>query len=70
MFGWTELLIIFGVLVVIFGSSRIPKVARSLGESIGAFKSGMDDTPESLPEEEPEKTPDASEEPSESNTQE
>lgn len=70
MFGWTELLIIFGVLVLIFGASRIPEVARSLGESIEAFKSGMDDTPESLPEDEKEVSSDASDNASESNTKE
>jgi sec-independent protein translocase protein TatA len=70
MFGWTELLIIFGVLVIIFGASRIPEVARSLGESVDEFKSGMDDNPESLPEDEPEQAQDVSNESSESESKE
>ncbi len=53
MFGWTELLIVFGILVLLFGASRIPGVARSLGKSVGAFQEGLEeseDTPEDSPD--------------------
>jgi sec-independent protein translocase protein TatA len=55
MFGWTELLIVFGIVVLLFGASKLPKVARSLGESINEFKDGLnedtlEDSPESLDE--------------------
>lgn len=55
MFGWTELLIVFGIVVLLFGASKLPKVARSLGESVNEFKDGLDDDelespPESLDE--------------------
>ena len=37
-FGMYELAIIAGVAVIIFGASRIPDVARSIGEGIKEFK--------------------------------
>ncbi|MBI3726602.1 twin-arginine translocase TatA/TatE family subunit [bacterium] len=36
-----ELLVIFLVLLVVFGSSRIPALMRALGSSINEFKKGM-----------------------------
>lgn len=36
--GPTELLIIAGVLVLLFGATKLPKLARSLGESARIFK--------------------------------
>ena len=50
MLGWTELLIIFGILILIFGASRLPKVAKSLGESFGAFKEGLEENNPELSE--------------------
>lgn len=56
MFGWTELLVVFGALILIFGASRIPSIARSLGESVGEFKDALEDSPDQetskLPDEE------------------
>ncbi|TBR23999.1 twin-arginine translocase TatA/TatE family subunit [bacterium] len=39
--GYGELLIILVVALLLFGANRIPEVARSLGRSINAFKSGL-----------------------------
>jgi sec-independent protein translocase protein TatA len=39
----TELLIIVAVLLVLFGSTQIPKLARSLGQAQKEFKSGLDE---------------------------
>ena len=39
--GWPELLLILIVAMVLFGPTRIEEVARSLGKSIQAFKSGL-----------------------------
>jgi sec-independent protein translocase protein TatA len=39
--GWPELLIILLVVVVLFGSTRLPKLARSLGEASKEFKAGV-----------------------------
>ncbi|MGB5756678.1 MAG: twin-arginine translocase TatA/TatE family subunit [Acidimicrobiales bacterium] len=48
-----ELLIIVVVLLVLFGGSQIPKLARSLGQAQKEFKSGLD---EGMAETEPEET--------------
>ena len=39
----TELLIIVAILLVLFGGSQIPKLARSLGQAQKEFKSGLDE---------------------------
>lgn len=39
----TEILIIVAVLVVLFGGTQIPKLARSLGQAQKEFKSGLDE---------------------------
>lgn len=39
--GPTELLIILGFLVVIFGARKIPELARAFGSSLGYFKAGV-----------------------------
>ncbi|WP_407067122.1 twin-arginine translocase TatA/TatE family subunit [Haloterrigena salinisoli] len=39
--GGPELLIIVGVAILLFGAQKIPKLARSIGESTGEFKKGQ-----------------------------
>lgn len=39
--GSTELLIVLGLVLLLFGGSRIPSLARSLGQSITEFKKGV-----------------------------
>ena len=41
--GYGEMLIIVVVGLILFGANRIPEVARSLGRSVNAFKSGLKD---------------------------
>lgn len=36
--GWTELLIIFGVIVLLFGASKLPELARGSGRALRIFK--------------------------------
>jgi sec-independent protein translocase protein TatA len=36
-----DLLIVLGILVLLFGGSQIPKLARSLGQASKEFKSGL-----------------------------
>lgn len=36
--GPTEILIIAGILILLFGATKLPKLARSLGESARIFK--------------------------------
>ena len=41
--GPTELLIILGIVLLLFGSTRLPKLARSLGQASKEFKEGVKD---------------------------
>ena len=36
--GTTELLVILGIGILIFGASRIPEIAKALGKSVKEFK--------------------------------
>lgn len=40
-FGIGELLLIFLIVVVIFGASKLPQLGRGLGEGISNFKTGL-----------------------------
>jgi len=42
-----EILIILGILILLFGANRIPKLARSVGESITEFNKGRKESMES-----------------------
>jgi sec-independent protein translocase protein TatA len=50
--GIPELIVIFLIVILLFGGSRLPLIGRGLGEGIRNFKKGMrggeDDTPERL----------------------
>jgi sec-independent protein translocase protein TatA len=41
--GTSELIIILVILLVLFGGSKLPKLARSLGQAQKEFKAGIDD---------------------------
>lgn len=41
--GLPELLLILGIVLLLFGASRLPALARSLGKSTREFKEGMRD---------------------------
>ena len=43
--GWQELLIIFVILLLLFGATRLPALSRSLGQSISGFKKGLREDP-------------------------
>ena len=40
--GWQELLIIFLIVLLVFGAKRIPEIARSLGKATREFKKAKD----------------------------
>ena len=40
--GW-ELIIILGIVLLFFGASRLPSLARSLGASAKEFKEGLEE---------------------------
>jgi sec-independent protein translocase protein TatA len=39
--GWQELLIVFVILLLMFGATRLPALSKSLGQSIRGFKTGL-----------------------------
>ena len=39
--GPMELLVILGIVVILFGSTRIPQLGKGLGEGIRNFKKGL-----------------------------
>ncbi|UNC92629.1 twin-arginine translocase TatA/TatE family subunit [Candidatus Contubernalis alkaliaceticus] len=46
--GSTELLIIFGVVLVVFGPSKLPELGRSLGRGIREFRQATHGLKESI----------------------
>ena len=40
-FGTTEILLVMAVIFLLFGASRLPQLAKSLGQTRKAFKEGM-----------------------------
>lgn len=58
----TELLLILGVALLLFGAGRVADIGKGLGEGIRNFKKGLKD--EDPPKELPKKTEESSEKPS------
>ena len=59
MLGWQELLIILVIVMLIFGTSKISGIGKSLGSAIRDFRDSMkgespqeDESPEGMPKEE------------------
>lgn len=51
--GIPELMIIFLIIMVLFGASRLPQIGKGLGEGIKNFKRGLkagEDEAEQIPE--------------------
>jgi sec-independent protein translocase protein TatA len=45
--GGSELILILAILLLLFGGSKLPSLARGLGQSVKEFKkASQDDTPE------------------------
>jgi sec-independent protein translocase protein TatA len=44
--GFPEMLLIFVIIVLIFGTSRLPELGRGIGEGIRNFKKSVKDEPE------------------------
>ena len=43
MLGTSEIILIVLVVIILFGASKIPELARSLGKATGEFKKGKQD---------------------------
>jgi len=41
--GIFEVSIIFGILILLFGPSKVPSIARSFGQILPSFKKGLSD---------------------------
>ena len=48
--GTTELVLIFGIALVIFGPSKLPELGRALGKGIGEFKNHANKMTEEISE--------------------
>lgn len=48
MIGPTEVWVILGVVLLVFGSRKLPELARAMGNSISQFKRGLADEPAEL----------------------
>jgi len=46
----TELLIIFGIIVLLFGAKKIPDLAKGIGKGIKNFKAEMKESDEVVPD--------------------
>lgn len=44
MIGTSELLIIGGAILLLFGGKKIPELMRSMGQGVKSFKEGMKET--------------------------
>ena len=54
MLGTTELLLLGGLALLIFGGKKVPEMMRGLGEGVKEFKKGMNgDETHSKPNEDP-----------------
>jgi sec-independent protein translocase protein TatA len=42
IFGW-EFLLVLAIIALLFGSSRLPKLARSMGQASKEFRKGLDE---------------------------
>jgi sec-independent protein translocase protein TatA len=50
MIGTQELVMIFGVVLLLFGASKLPELARSMGSSVGEFKKAQKESELNLKE--------------------
>lgn len=48
--GGTELLLILLIIVLLFGASKIPDLARSTGQAMGEFRRGREEPEQELEE--------------------
>ena len=48
MAGWSELLLILALVLILFGPRRLPEIAEAMGKSIRKFKSATRDAKEEV----------------------
>ena len=47
--GQTELIIMAVILLLLFGSTKLPSLMRNMGRSVNEFKAGMKEKPQEVP---------------------
>ncbi|HUX08958.1 MAG TPA: twin-arginine translocase TatA/TatE family subunit [Acidobacteriota bacterium] len=52
--GWVEILIIFGLIMLLFGARKLPEIGRGLGKAISNFKRSVKEEPPLLEEDDAE----------------
>ncbi|MEJ7583772.1 MAG: twin-arginine translocase TatA/TatE family subunit [Acidimicrobiales bacterium] len=57
--GAPELLVVLAIVLVLFGSTKLPKLARSLGQAQREFKRGTDTDDDDLADNDPKANPKA-----------
>lgn len=48
--GPPELIVIFAIIILLFGASKLPELARSMGSSLGEFKKAQKESEQNLKE--------------------
>ena len=48
--GWMEILLIFGIVMLIFGARKLPEIGKGLGKAISNFKKSVKEEPPLLDE--------------------
>lgn len=49
--GFPELILIFGIALIVFGPKRLPDIGRTIGKALGEFKRATNDLKSTLEEE-------------------
>ncbi len=61
--GTTELILIGGIALLLFGGKKLPEMMRGLGQGMRSFKEGMNEKPDETPAEDTTQEEQTSEEP-------
>jgi len=56
-FGFTEMLMLLVIVLVLFGARRVPEIGASIGKGIREFKRNISDVDRQIREPEPESRP-------------
>ncbi len=46
--GGMEMIMLFAIILIVFGPKRLPQLARSIGKSITDFKKGLNDVKDEI----------------------
>jgi len=49
--GWSELILIFFIILLLFGAKRLPEIGKAMGKAIMGFKKGLKEAKKEIDEE-------------------